>query len=127
MKCLIFNVLLLLTFSTNTKAASFDCSANLNITEKAICSNTALNLLDEQLSKYEKDKAEVLAKNEEIADKNCQAAKLNEKMLNSFDKVMITDANGKNRALSDKEKKAQLALSKEHISLYCNKNNTQKD
>jgi len=51
MKCLIFNVLLLLTFSTNTKAASFDCSANLNITEKAICSNTALNLLDEQLSK----------------------------------------------------------------------------
>jgi len=83
--------------------------------------------VDEQLSKYEKDKAEVLAKNEEIADKNCQAAKLNEKMLNSFDKVMITDANGKNRALSDKEKKAQLALSKEHISLYCNKNNTQKD
>jgi len=75
--------------------------------------------VDEQLSKYEKDKAEVLAKNEAIAEKNCKAARLNERMLNSFGKVMITDPNGKNRELSDKDKKAQLALSKEHISLYC--------
>ena len=51
MKGLFLNLLLLLAFSTNTKAASFDCSANLNITEKTICTNTALNLLDEQLSK----------------------------------------------------------------------------
>jgi hypothetical protein len=32
---------------------------------------------------------------------------------------MIVDANGKNKALSDKEKKAQLTLSQENISLYC--------
>jgi uncharacterized protein len=51
MKFLILNLLLLLAVSTNSKAASFDCSAKLNITEKAICSNTALNLLDEKLSK----------------------------------------------------------------------------
>lgn len=74
---------------------------------------------DDQLSNYEKDKAEVLAKNAETAEKNCKAAKLNEKTLNAFDKVMFTDSEGKNRALTDKEKKAQLELSKEHISLYC--------
>ncbi len=79
--------------------------------------------VDEQLSQYEKDKAEVLAKNEEIAEKNCKAAQLNEKTLNSFDSIMFTDSDGKNRALSDKEKKIQLALSKEHISLYCKNEN----
>tara|TARA_R110001592_G_scaffold8867_4_gene47923 strand:- start:5654 stop:6127 length:474 start_codon:yes stop_codon:yes gene_type:complete len=79
--------------------------------------------VDEQLSQYKKDKAEVLAKNAEIAEKNCKAAQLNEKMLNSFNKVMITDANGKNSVMSNKEKKAQLALNKEHISLYCKKEN----
>jgi len=79
--------------------------------------------VDEQLSQYEKDKAEVLAKNEEVAEKNCKAAQLNEKTLNSFDSIMFTDSDGKNRALSDKEKKIQLALSKEHISLYCKNEN----
>lgn len=77
--------------------------------------------VDEQLSKYEKDKAEVLAKNEEIAEKNCSAAKLNIKTLNSFDNVMFTDLEGKSRTLSDKEKKAQLTLSKKHIKMYCAK------
>ncbi|GGB48922.1 lysozyme inhibitor LprI family protein [Shewanella inventionis] len=51
MKFLILNLLLLLAFSAKTQAASFDCSAKLNMTEKTICSNTALNTLDEQLSK----------------------------------------------------------------------------
>jgi len=87
--------------------------------EKELPKSTNSPSIDEQLSQYEKDKAEVLAKNEEIAEKNCKAAKLNEKTLNSFDNVMFTDSEGKNRALSDKEKKAQLALSKEHISMYC--------
>jgi len=43
---------LLLGFSMSVKAASFDCAVTLNKTEKVICSNTVLNLLDEQLSKY---------------------------------------------------------------------------
>jgi hypothetical protein len=79
--------------------------------------------VDEQISQYEKNKAEVLAKNAEIAKKNCQAAKLNEQMLNSFDNVMITDANGKNSVMSDKNKKEQIALNKKHISMYCGKDN----
>ena len=75
--------------------------------------------VSDQLAKYEQEKAEILAKNEEIAEKNCKAARLNEKTLNSFDSVMFTDPDGKNRALTDKEKNAQLALSKEHIEMYC--------
>lgn len=91
--------------------------------EKDQSKSTNAPTVDDQLAQYEKDKAEVIAKNEEIAAKNCKAARLNEKMLNSFNKVMLTDSDGKNRALSDKEKKAQLALSKEHIGLYCKNEN----
>ena len=75
--------------------------------------------IDEQLSQFEQETAEVLAKNKEIADKNCKAAQLNETTLNSFDTVMFSDADGKSRVLSAKEKKAQLDLSKKHISMYC--------
>ena len=91
--------------------------------ENKLPKSTKIPSVDDQLSKYEKNKAEVLAKNAEIAEKNCKAAQLNEKTLNSFDSVMFTDSKGKNRALSDKEKRGQLALSKEHIDMYCiNKN-----
>lgn len=79
--------------------------------------------IDEQLSQFEQERVDVLAQNKEIADKNCKAAQLNEKTLNSFDMVMITDSEGKNRALSAKEKKAQLELSKKHIGMYCKKKN----
>ena len=89
--------------------------------EKELEKNPTIPSVDEQLSQYEQEKAEVLAKNKEIADKNCKAAQLNEKTLNSFEVVMISDPDGKSRALSDKEKKAQLALSKKHINMYCEK------
>jgi len=75
--------------------------------------------MNEQLSQFEKKKEEVLANNKKIAEQNCQSARLNEKMLTSLGTVMIVDTNGKNKTLSDKDKKAQLALSKENISLYC--------
>jgi len=97
--------------------------ASYQARKKELPNSTNTASVDEQLSQYEKDKAEVLAKNEEVAEKNCKAAQLNEKTLNSFDSIMFTDSDGKNRALSDKEKKIQLALSKEHISLYCKNEN----
>jgi hypothetical protein len=78
--------------------------------------NTTTN---EQLSQFEKKKKEVLANNKKITELNCQSARLNEKMLTTLDTVMIVDNNGKNKTLTDKDKKAQLALSKENISLYC--------
>ena len=89
--------------------------------EKELEKDSTIPSVDEQLSQYEQEKAEVLAKNKEIADKNCKAAKLNEKMLNSFDKVMVTDSEGKSKALTNKEKKSQLTLSKKHINMYCEK------
>lgn len=77
--------------------------------------------VNDQLAEHEKNRAEIVAKNKEIVEKNCEAAQLNEKMLNSFDKIMLTGSEGKNRVLSEKEKKAQLALSKKHIDMYCDK------
>lgn len=77
--------------------------------------------VDEQLSTFEKDEADALAKNKAVAEKNCQAAQLNEKALSSEGTITLTEPNGKTKKLSDKEKKAQLALTKEHISLYCKK------
>lgn len=87
--------------------------------EKGRSKNSDITSVDEQLSTFEKEKADILIKNKEIADKNCKAAQLNEKTLNSFEIVMISDPDGKSRALSDKEKSAQLTLSKKHISMYC--------
>lgn len=93
--------------------------ASYQAREKELVKNSSMPSVGDQLTKFEAEKAEALAKNKEIADKNCQAAQLNEKTLNSFEIVMISDPDGKNRALSDKEKNAQLALSKKHISMYC--------
>ncbi|WP_114325394.1 DUF4124 domain-containing protein [Candidatus Colwellia aromaticivorans] len=81
--------------------------------------------VDEQLSQHEINQAEILAKNKVIAEKNCKAAQLNIKMLNSFNKITILDPDGKNRVLTDKEKKAQVTLSNKHIDLYCNNSNKQ--
>lgn len=82
--------------------------------------------VDEQLSKFEEERAAVAAKNKEIADKNCKAAKINVNTLNSFDEVLFTDADGKDRAMTSKEKKEKLALSKKHIDLYCEKESPNK-
>ncbi len=95
--------------------------ASYRAKEKELPKNDDMPSIDEQLSQFEKERADVLAKNKVIAEKNCQAAQLNIKTLNSFDNVMFTDPDGKNRALSSKEKKAQLALSKKHINIYCDK------
>jgi hypothetical protein len=76
-------------------------------------------LVDGQLTQYETKQAEILEKNKVIAEKNCKAAQLNIKMLNSFSKVTILASDGENRVLTDKEKKTQVTLSNRHIDLYC--------
>ncbi|MCW8833393.1 MAG: DUF4124 domain-containing protein [Colwellia sp.] len=81
----------------------------------------AMPSVREQIARHEKEQAEINAKNKEITENNCKAAQLNMKMLNSFNQIMTTDADGKNRLLSDKEKKEQLELSKKHTDLYCKK------
>lgn len=81
--------------------------------------------VDEQLAQHEKKQAEIIEKNKVIAEKNCTAAQLNMKMLNSFSKISIQDPDGNNRVLTDKERKAQITLSTKHIDLYCNSNDKQ--
>ena len=88
--------------------------------------NTPLPSVDEQLSQYEKKKIEVAEKNKIIADKNCKAAQLNIKMLNSLSKVTILASDGKNRVRTAQEKKAQLKVSKKHVDLYCKKGSEKK-
>lgn len=102
-------------FTQLTTISSFQAS------EKKPLESPQKTSVDEQISQYEKERADVLAKNAEIAKKNCKAAQLNQQMLNSFDNVMMTSADGKERVMSDKEKKEQLALNKKHIDLYCSK------
>jgi hypothetical protein len=77
--------------------------------------------VDDQLSDFEKNEAAAIAKNKEVADKNCQTAQLNEKTLNTLGAIILTDQSGEAKKLSDKEKKEQLELTKKHISLYCKK------
>jgi len=76
--------------------------------------------IDEQLSQYEKQQAEIVEKNKVIAEKNCKAAQLNIKMLNTLDKVTIRDSSGISHVLTKKERKVQTTLSNKHIDLYCN-------
>ena len=61
-------------------------------------------------------------KNVETFKKNCKAAQLNIKMLNSFDKVLYTGDDGISKVLTPEEKKKQLTLSNKHIDIYCEKN-----
>ena len=88
--------------------------------------NKQLPSVDEQLTQHNKEQAEIEEKNRVIAEKNCQAAQLNIKMLNSYTKVTTVDPDGKNRVLTDKEKKAQTVLSNKHVDLYCKRNNDKK-
>jgi len=83
--------------------------------------NTERTSLNEQVAKFEREQEEIKAKNEEIVAQNCKAAQLNLKMLNSFNQVLTTDADGNNKLLTEKEKKEQIALSKKHVDLYCKK------
>lgn len=86
---------------------------------KQLSESKQLPPVDDQLSDYEKRQKEISDKNKAIAIKNCEAAQLNLKMLNSFDKVTTLDANGKNHVLTDDERKAKVVLSNKHINLYC--------
>jgi len=72
-------------------------------------------------TEFDLKQKEIQIKNKEIFKKNCSAAKLNIKMLNSFKKVLYTDPDGKSRILTDKDKQEQLDLSEKHIELYCDK------
>lgn len=72
-----------------------------------------------------KQQDDVMAKNKVTYEKNCKAALLNIKMLNSLDEIHINEERGDgtigSRPLTSTEKEDKLTLSKKHKKLYCNK------
>jgi len=88
-------------------------------------------VIAEQEKSKEKDKAlekqqdDFIAKNKITYEKNCKAARLNIKMLNSLDDIHISeekkDGSIGSRPLTATEKAEKLTLSKRHEELYCAK------
>jgi hypothetical protein len=78
---------------------------------------------DKEVEDQERSLDEVTAKNKATYDKNCKAARLNIKMLNSVDDIHISeeksDGTVGSRPLTSAEKSEKLALSKKHENLYC--------
>ncbi|MGL1958779.1 MAG: DUF4124 domain-containing protein [Colwellia sp.] len=68
-----------------------------------------------------KNQHDQMQKNDDIFKKNCQSAKLNLKMLNSFDKILVKDEEGNSTLLDNKQKKKQIEDNKKNIDLYCDK------
>ena len=97
---------------------TLNCSPIHHMRQKANVKQ--LPSVDKKLAKDVKRQAEILAKNKVIAEKNCQAAKVNIKTLNTFNRISISDPDGNSRVLTDKEKQEQITLSNKHIDLYCN-------
>ena len=91
----------------------------LSKAERKALSEGDLTVVDQ-----DKKQQETIAKNKEVFEKNCQAARLNIKMLNSLDDIHINEVNADgtvgSRPLTAEEKSSKLALSKKHEDLYCN-------
>jgi len=77
--------------------------------------------VDKPLSAIESERDEIIAKNKAIIEKNCEASKLNEKILSSTDRITSQGPDGKNFVLTEKEKKEKVALNRKNIELYCKK------
>ena len=77
------------------------------------------------IDKLEEEQDNIAAKNKTTFDKNCKAARLNIKMLNSLGDIHISveeeDGSIGSRPLTTAEKAEKLALSKKHEELYCEK------
>ena len=73
----------------------------------------------------EKQQDVVIAQNKATYEKNCKAAQLNIKMLNSLNEIHIneekSDGTIGSRPLTVAEKAEKLTLSNKHKELYCNK------
>ncbi len=78
---------------------------------------------EQTLKNQDQQREDTIAANKATFEKNCKAAKLNIKMLNSYDEVLVTvetsDGKIENRVLTEAEKQEKLDLSKKHEEQYC--------
>ncbi|GEM_PF-1414723 len=92
------------------------------VERKIIAKQDAAN---EKFEDQEKQADEVIAKNKAMYDKNCKAARLNIKMLNSLGEIHVNEEKNDgtigSRPLTSNEKEDNLALSIKHEDLYCSK------
>ena len=81
------------------------------------------NATEEKAAKVEEKREEVIAKNKALYEKNCKAARMNIKMLNTVDDVHISEESSDgtivSRSLTPVEKEEKMALSKKHEKTYC--------
>lgn len=79
---------------------------------------------EQEVAVQEKNQDDVIAQNKATYEKNCKAAQLNIKMLNSLNEIHIneekSDGSIGSRPLTTAEKREKLTLSKKHKELYCN-------
>jgi len=110
-------------YSQLTTVSSYNASSRKVIAESSDAENSAKAKEHEFAVKLEEEKEQqqIITKNKETYAKNCNAAQLNIKMLNSFNRVLYTDTNGENRVLSAEEKQEKLDISENHVELYCEK------
>lgn len=103
-------------YSQLTTFASYKTKQPANSTQSE---NKRLPSVNEPITQYEKEQADISNNNKVIAEKNCKAAQLNIKMLNSANRISISDTEGKSHVLTGNEKKAQVTLNNKHVDLYC--------
>ena len=83
------------------------------------------NKAEQAIAQRQENQQAITDKNKATFDKNCKAAKLNIKMLNTLDEIHISEEKSDgtigSRALTAEEKEQKLTLSKKHEELYCSK------
>lgn len=81
--------------------------------------------LAKSAKEQEQAQQDIIDKNKATYEKNCKAAKLNVKMLNSLDELHIneelSDGSIGSRPLTLAEKEDKLITSKKHVEMYCSK------
>lgn len=108
-------------YSQLTTISSYKASGRKAITE-SLNAESSTKIKEQELAvKLEEQQQKIIAKNKETYAKNCNAAQLNIKMLNSFNRILYTDTDGESKILSDEGKQEKLDISKKHIELYCEK------
>ena len=102
---------------------------NDNYTEvKVEVAYQANSTIEEEYPEEEQEQEEIptpeqlkLAKaNEALIKMNCEAAKVNVKILNSLDKILFTDPSGESRIIGPEERAEQLVQTEKHLEIYCN-------
>lgn len=80
---------------------------------------------DQTIQDQVKKEDDINAKNKATFERNCKAARLNIKMLNSSDNIQVSeeqkDGSIGSRSLTVAEREEKMKLSKKHEEIYCDK------